>query len=139
MLPQEAAPVLRQDSSEYDPMDAFLEEMYTPEERYQQAQSEIRREAREAKREANAKRNARRKQEPSASVGQSGVKPPLPPLETQNKFGILEEVKSPVSYADYMKQAPPRPLRREFPPLRVEADPFSPVPGSKKALVSKKP
>ena len=113
--------------------------MYTPEERYQQARSEKRREARAAKREADAKRNARRKQEPSASVGQSGVKPPLPPLETRNKFGTLEEVKSPVSYADYVKRAPPRPLRREFPPLRVEADPFEPMPGIKRTLVAKKP
>ena len=131
MLPQGYTSV-SDSCSEGEAWERHLDAFYTPEERYQQARSEKRW-------ETNTKRDARRKQEPSALFGQSGVKPPLPPLETRNKFGTLEEVKSPVSYADYVKRAPSRPLRREFPPLRVEANPFSPVPGSKKALVSKKP
>jgi hypothetical protein len=114
-------------ASEYE-----LEQLYTPEEVYQQQRTERKKAARAARREI-AQRSAQR-------PAMSGVKPSPPPLPTKNRFGTLEEVAKPTkSYADYVKeQEQSRPCRAPR-PKTSPSDAFSPVPGLDVALVPEKP
>lgn len=119
------------DDSEFE-----LSQYFTPEEQYQQDQK-ARKKAKKAAKEAR-KRAA---SQPVRSVAASGVKPPLPPLPTKNRFGALEEVvKPPKSYADFVReQERSRPPTQTQRPMAPPGDALSPVPGLSVALVPEKP